>query len=181
MRTHTNDAGTRLDLVGTDFSFPLRETAHEQLAERVGIPKAYYDRLREHSPELFDRNVNHRLLQATERRLVRTLDGAVRTIPSDRYRPLDNHDLADVALPVLAEHGFEVKSAGRLSEEPRKSRRKSLQKPELRRQEAVFAQPLFWQQLTTKTKPFSDSLRDHRATFLPEGRHRPDPDGGQAG
>ena len=79
----------------------IRDTAHGQLAERVGIPKAYYDRMREHAPALFDTNVNHWLLASDGRRLVRTLDGHARAILSDRYRMLDNDDLAAVALPVL--------------------------------------------------------------------------------
>ena len=44
------------------------------------------------------------------RRLVRTLDGNVRAFLSPRYRPLDNHDLAEVVLPELTERGCKVES-----------------------------------------------------------------------
>ena len=42
---------------------------------------------------------------------MRTLDGRRCPVLSDRYRVLDNDDLANVALPVLMEHGFEVISS----------------------------------------------------------------------
>jgi hypothetical protein len=37
--------------------------------------------------------------------MVRTLDGQVRAFLSDRYRRLDNYDLAEAVLPILAEMG----------------------------------------------------------------------------
>lgn len=95
----------------TGEPLPLRETAHGQLAERVGIPKIYYDRMREQAPILFDENVNYWLRVSDGRRLVRVLDGHARAILSDRYRMLDNDALASVALPVLMDHGLELKSA----------------------------------------------------------------------
>jgi hypothetical protein len=92
-------------------SFPLRETAHQQLAERLEIPKAYYDRMKEHAPRLLGESVRYWLERSDRQYLVRTLDGRARAVLSDRYRVLDNDDLANVALPVLIEHGFEVVSA----------------------------------------------------------------------
>ena len=38
-------------------SFPLRDTGHQQLAERLEIPKVYYDRMREEAPWLLEENV----------------------------------------------------------------------------------------------------------------------------
>ncbi|RUL86982.1 DUF932 domain-containing protein [Tautonia sociabilis] len=109
----TSEAGTSLELATTrDLApLPLKDTAHGQLAERLGIPKVYYDRMREEAPTLFDANVNHWLASSEDRRLVRTLDGRARAILSDRYRVLDNLDLASVAVPVLQDHGFELVSA----------------------------------------------------------------------
>lgn len=95
----------------TGEPLPIRETAHGQLAERVGIPKAYYDRMRECAPALFDENVNYWLQVSDGRRLIRVLDGQARAILSDRYRMLDNDALASVALPILMDYGFELKSA----------------------------------------------------------------------
>lgn len=92
-------------------AFPLKETGHQQLAERLEIPKAYYDRMREEAPRLLEENVRTWLGRSEKQYLVRTLDGAARAVLSDRYRVLDNDDLANVALPILVEHGFEVVSA----------------------------------------------------------------------
>ncbi len=91
--------------------FPVREPAHEQLSQHVQIPRAYYDRMRDEAPHLFDYSVNHWLSLDTSRRLVRTLDGQARAFLSDRYRPLDNYELSSVALPILEERGFKVVSA----------------------------------------------------------------------
>ena len=38
-----------------------------------------------------------------DRRMIRTLDGFVRALLSDRYRPLDNFDLVNAVLPTLVE------------------------------------------------------------------------------
>ena len=90
----------------------LNNTAHGQLAEYAGIPKAYYDRtLREH-PNLLAANVNTWVGDKKgDKRLVRTLDGNVRAWLSDRYRPLDNFDLAQAVLPKLIEHEVQVISS----------------------------------------------------------------------
>jgi hypothetical protein len=113
MRVATAERITSLTLGGVEnlAPLPVLDTAHGQLSERLGIPKAYYDRMRDVAPALFDDNVNHWLAAGDERRLVRTLDGRARAILSDRYRVLDNLDLASVAIPVLEEHGFEIVSA----------------------------------------------------------------------
>ena len=79
----------------------LRRQAHAQIASRVQIPKAYYDRMLDAAPELLASNVNHWFQTQPERRMVRTLDGTVRAFLSDRYRALDNFDLLQAALPVL--------------------------------------------------------------------------------
>jgi hypothetical protein len=77
--------------------WPLTEWAHTQLAEKTGIPKKYYDRMREAREfELLADNVNTWLQD--ERRLIRILDCKVRAILSDRYRIIDNYDLVFLAL-----------------------------------------------------------------------------------
>ncbi|MCC7144268.1 MAG: DUF932 domain-containing protein [Candidatus Eisenbacteria bacterium] len=88
----------------------LNEVANGQLAEYTGVPKAYYDRMRKDAPGLLAANVNHWLANANEKRLVRTLDGNVRAFMSDRYRPLDNADLAEAVLPVIGDMGLYVVS-----------------------------------------------------------------------
>lgn len=91
--------------------FGIRETAHEQVAGRLGIPKSYYDRMRSEAPYLLAHNVNHWLASGGEQRMVRTLDGQARALLSNRYRPLDDDQLAEAVLPALANAGCSVESA----------------------------------------------------------------------
>lgn len=91
-------------------SMELNETAHEQFAERLDIPKKYYDRMRSQSPALLDKNVNHWLGSSKSKFLVRTLDNNVRAVLSDKYRPLDNLELAEIALPSLLKSGARIES-----------------------------------------------------------------------
>ncbi len=82
-------------------AYGMTELARRQLADKLKIPFAYFERMRENQPELLDRNVNTWLQADDERRLVRTLDGRVRAVLSERYRRLDNYDLAEHVLPIL--------------------------------------------------------------------------------
>lgn len=99
----------QLDLHGHG-KFGIRPVAHAQIGARLGIPKKYYDRMLSESPFLLSANVNHWLEENVEKRLIRTLDGRVRAFLSDRYRPLDNFDLCQVILPIIAEKGLEIRS-----------------------------------------------------------------------
>lgn len=91
--------------VGDAGAFPLTDHAHGQIADRVGIPKRYYDRMRADAPALLADNVSHWFRETPERRMVRTLDGKARAFLSDRYRRIDNEQIADAVLPALLEGG----------------------------------------------------------------------------
>jgi hypothetical protein len=91
--------------------FFVGETAHDQLANRLGIPRKYYDRMRADAPELLRTNANHWMHNEKEKRMVRTLDGNMRAFLSSRYRPLDNFDLAETVLPVLIGTGCRIESS----------------------------------------------------------------------
>jgi hypothetical protein len=91
--------------------FPVVDHAHGQIAEYAGIPKAYYDRMKVSAPSLLAQNVNTWVGQANDRRMIRTLDGQVRAFLSDRYRPLENEDLAEAVLPVLLDMDLIIMSA----------------------------------------------------------------------
>lgn len=83
-------------------TFGINDIAHGQLAEYVGIPLPYYKRMIAEDPRLLASNVNRWLRdKKDERRMLRTLDGSARALLSDRYRALENEDLADAVLPVL--------------------------------------------------------------------------------
>jgi len=78
--------------------FPLTEWAHSQLADKLGIPRRYYEKMREAGKiELLAENINA-WLNVRERRLIRILDGKIRAILSDRYRMMDNYDIVFLAL-----------------------------------------------------------------------------------
>jgi hypothetical protein len=91
----------RIILDGVNGGMELKPIAHQQLANSLQIPKTYYDRMLESEPDLLATNVNHWLAKQPARKLVRTLDGKVRAILSDSYRPLDNMDLAEAVIPKL--------------------------------------------------------------------------------
>ncbi len=106
MRHDTNDEGDSC-LVIEEGSGPARygitPLARRQLADKLKIPYAYFERMRQSQPVLLDRNVNTWLQDDEDRRMIRTLDGQVRAVLSDRYRRLDNFDLAESVLPILQE------------------------------------------------------------------------------
>lgn len=82
--------------------FPMRPLAHDQLGARLKIPAAYYDRMLRDDPELLATNVNSWMTRNPETRMVRTFAGDARAILSDRYQRIDHHEIAEVALPILA-------------------------------------------------------------------------------
>ena len=100
----------RLPVGPLELEVPIRETAHGQIAAALDIPKAYYDRLRETAPDLYADNVRHWLARSDRTHFLRTAGGQLRAFLSDKYRPLDNMDLAEVVFPVLEESGFRVES-----------------------------------------------------------------------
>jgi len=101
------DKQGNLVLQGINGGLAVRATAHAQFASALGIPKAYYDRMLKDAPDLLATNVNAWMERQPSKKLVRTLDGSVRALLSDSYRPLDNIDLAEVVLPQLI--GLEAK------------------------------------------------------------------------
>lgn len=92
-------------------TFGINQLAHNQLAENLKIPAQYYNRMLATAPELLAQNVNTWLLnplrelreEPSKRRMMRTLDGNMRAFLSDKFRPLENEDLAEAVLPVLLE------------------------------------------------------------------------------
>jgi hypothetical protein len=89
-------------LQGINGGLSIRNTAHQQLSQTLGIPKTYYDKMLTEQPDLLAMNVNRWLHAQPARKMVRTLDGGVRAFLSESYRPLDNLDLATAVLPKLA-------------------------------------------------------------------------------
>ena len=103
------EGGPVLSIAGHG-TLPVQLNAHRQMGDRLKIPAAYYDRLLGEAPDLLMQNVNHWFQRKPEIRMVRTLDREVRAYLSDRYRPLEHYDLAEVVLPALADAGAAVHS-----------------------------------------------------------------------
>lgn len=86
--------------------------AHGQIADHLGIPKKYYDRMKADQPDLLAKNVNTWLHEdGGAKRMVRTMDGQVRGFLSPKYRPLDNFDLAQAVLPKLIDLKAQIVSS----------------------------------------------------------------------
>jgi len=83
--------------------FSIQDHTHRQIGSWAKIPKPYYDRMRNSSPDLLNQNVNHWLNESDDKRLVRTLGGNARAFLSERYRPFDNYEIAENALEALQE------------------------------------------------------------------------------
>lgn len=88
-------------VVAGQGEFKINGHAHDQIGSRLGIPAKYYDRMMADAPHLLAANVNTWFNQKPERRMIRTLAGTTRAFLSDRYQRVDNHEIAEVALPVL--------------------------------------------------------------------------------
>lgn len=100
VKTNGYPAVLELDDVG---QFQMTPLAHRQLGNHLNIPAKYYDRLLDQHPDLWQETTNTLLGRDGGRRMVRTLDNQVRAILSDRYRPIDNAQIAEAVLPVLQE------------------------------------------------------------------------------
>jgi len=102
-----SEQGPRLKINGHGEFVPT-EICHNQLGAYAGIPAKYYDRMREQAPDLLAENVTYWLEKNKETRLVRTLDGRARAFLSNRYRTIDNVDVAEAVLPVLLRGGNDL-------------------------------------------------------------------------
>lgn len=91
--------------------FSMSDLAHAQVSDHLGVPKKYYDRMREEQPILLEENVNTWLhAQPATERLVRTVDGRVRAFLSSKYRPLDNIDMLEAVVPTLQKSECRIES-----------------------------------------------------------------------
>jgi len=76
---------------------------HEQIADKCGIPRKYYQKMQEAGKlDLLKDNINEWIM-SKEKRLLRVLDDDVRALLSDRYRAIDNYDIFYAALEQFNE------------------------------------------------------------------------------
>ena len=96
--------GNGLTVMGDNSEdFLVNDFTHRQIADRLGIPAKYYDRMRQENPDLLHTNVNTWFTAKPETRLLRTLDGTARAFLSDRYRRMDNVDIAEAVMPLISD------------------------------------------------------------------------------
>lgn len=103
LNVHRNN-GSLAMAIPNQPSMPINHHAHMQIAERLKIPATYYKRMLEGSAydkDLLGDNINHWLNAEPERRMIRTIGGHVRAFLSDRYRRIDNFNIAESLLPIL--------------------------------------------------------------------------------
>ena len=88
---------------------------HRQVASALNIPAKYYDIMQKQKPELLATNVNSWLQTRDTSYMVRTLDygggQTARAFLSDRYRRIDNLEIAMAVLPIfMGDDQYEVMS-----------------------------------------------------------------------
>lgn len=114
LEVKTDNGATRLTLSmdNGQEQFILNELAHKQIADRLQIPYRYYCKMQIEYPSLLDDSINGWFGKTPERRMIRALDGNARAFLSDRYRRLDNLELADAVFPIIKEmKGAEIVSS----------------------------------------------------------------------
>lgn len=90
--------------------FDVTSMCHQQIGDKIGIPRKYYERMLQEAPSLLSNNVNHWLREKPEKRMLRTMDGKARAFLSGRYRRLDNYDLLETVLPIVQEQECNIVS-----------------------------------------------------------------------
>ena len=88
-----------------ELKFDITAHTHRQISahlkEESKLPKDHYDYLYAKHPDLLALTVNTLFRRHRAARLVRTMDGQARAFLSNRYRPIDNADVAEVALNIM--------------------------------------------------------------------------------
>lgn len=84
-----------------DTVLGVNEIAHRQIGTALGIPAKYYDRMKWENPELLSTNVNEWFDHEPLTRMVRTMDGVARAFLSEKYRRIDNFEIAETVLPII--------------------------------------------------------------------------------
>ena len=101
----TGDAGLALQVSGGSMAtqYNINDIAHRQIGQTLKIPALYYDRMRMEYPELLAQNVNGWFARTPDmKRMLRTMDGTARALLSDRYRRIDNFEVASAVLPIIS-------------------------------------------------------------------------------
>lgn len=88
-----------IDVTGIG-TFDLNDVAHGQLADRLEIPRKYYQKISGFEG-LREQNVNTLLSNTQSKFTVRTLGDTARAVLSDKYLPVDNYMVIKEVMPIL--------------------------------------------------------------------------------
>ena len=100
-----DDGGIALNVMSGQViqHYDVGEIAHRQIGQFLKIPATYYDRMRREYPQLLTLNANGWFAKMPQaKRMLRTLDGTARVLLSDRYRRIDNFEVASAVLPIIS-------------------------------------------------------------------------------
>ncbi len=105
-----------------DMIFDVNDLFQEQMANHLHVPISYYRRMTVEAPQLAADNLNTWLRRSPDDRMIRTLGarekatptyrphGLARAFLSNKYRTMDNFELANVILPIIQEAGVTIES-----------------------------------------------------------------------
>ena len=96
--------------------FDTTRLFHRQVSAALGIPAKYYDLMQAQKPDLLAENVNTWFADRDNNYMIRSMVGetgqVARALLSDRYRRIDNLEVASAVLPLFAgSDQYEVHSA----------------------------------------------------------------------
>ena len=106
LRLYEDGQTFEIESVGGARQFGTTRLFHRQVASALGIPVKYYDLMQTRKPELLAQNVNAWFGDRENSYMIRTMDYGVgrmaRALLSDRYRRIDNMEIASAVLPLFA-------------------------------------------------------------------------------
>lgn len=101
---------------GREIVYEPTEHFHEQVSEKLSIPKGYYDRMKVKGVQLLDDSVNFWLNKEQKTRLIRTFEtdeqNIARAFLSNSYSIIDNLQVLTEALEAIRQTGLAVDIVG---------------------------------------------------------------------
>lgn len=100
----------------------LLEVAHEQVADKLQIPRLYYEKMLDEHHTLLDHNITYWLQKAKKNFLLRTFidpqtnKGVLRAFLGDKFLLLDNYDVLMTALQAIQETGYKLDIDGSITD-----------------------------------------------------------------
>ena len=97
--------------LGIDDTYTMNNTCLNQIATKVGISKKYLDKMRDGHNALLQDNFNYWMHKTPKQQMIRTQGTTARAFLSDKYKRVDNEEIAQTVLPILVNEGYEIMSS----------------------------------------------------------------------